>query len=218
MTQYAVIGLGNFGFYLSTRLYERGHEVLAIDKANNRVQDIRDQVSQAVVVDSTDRRELENLGLQEIDKAVVCIGSTLSDSILTVLNLKEMGVKQVFAKAISDAHGRILQKIGASEVIFPEKDMAFSLAERLQNPNIIEYFPFMENYSLIQFSPPREFIGKTLRDLDLINRFGVQVVAIQEIVPERINMIPKAHFVLKDSDIMIILGPNEGLDRLRKEA
>ncbi|MCG6911946.1 MAG: TrkA family potassium uptake protein [Deltaproteobacteria bacterium] len=215
MKQYAVLGLGNFGFYLASRLYEKGHEVLAVDKDQTRVQDIRDKVSQAVVADTTDRRVMENLGVRDLDAAVVCIGSVLSDSILTVLNLKEIGVKQVIAKAISEPHGRILRKIGASEILFPEKDMAISLAERLHNPNLIEYLPVLEGFSIIQLAPPNEFIGKSLRELNLINRYGVQVVAIKELVPERLNMIPTAKFILKDSDIMILLGPNKALEKLR---
>ncbi len=216
MKQYAVLGLGNFGFYLASRLYEKGHEVLAIDKDQTRVQEIRDMVSQAVVADTTDRRAMENLGVEHLDAAVVCIGSVLSESILTVLNLKEIGVQRVIAKSISEPHGRILQKIGASEILFPEKDMAVSLAERLHNPNLIEFLPVLEGFSIIQLTPPRNFTGKTLRELNLINRFGVQVVAIKEQSPARLNMIPTANFVLKESDTMILLGPNKALDKLRE--
>ncbi|MEJ2038966.1 MAG: TrkA family potassium uptake protein [Desulfosarcinaceae bacterium] len=218
MKQYAVLGLGNFGFYLASRLYEKGHEVLAIDKDQTRVQEIRDRVSQAVVADTTDRKAMENLGIKDLDAAVVCIGSVLSESILAVLNLKEIGVKEVIAKAINEPHGRILQKIGASEILFPEKDMAVSLAERLHNPNLIEYLPVLEGFSIIQLAPPKNFIGKSLRELNLINRFGVQIVAIKELVPERLNMIPTAQFVLKDSDIMILLGPSKALDELREHS
>lgn len=216
MKQYAVMGLGNFGFYLASRLYEKGHEVLAIDKDQTRVQDIRDMVSQALVADTTDRRAMENIGVKDLDAAVVCIGSVLSESILTVLNLKEIGVKQVIAKAISEPHGRILQKIGATEILFPEKDMAVSLAERLHNPNLLEYLPVLEGFSIIQLAPPNDFIGKDLQELNLINQYGVQVVAIKELVPERLNMIPTAKFILKDSDIMILLGPNKALEKLRE--
>lgn len=216
MKQFAIIGLGNFGYYLATRLYDKGHEVLAIDKDPSRVQAIKDKVSQAVVADATDRNAIEPLGVKEMDTAVVCIGSTLSDSILATLNLIDIGVNLVFAKAISEAHGRILRKIGAMEIIFPEKDRAISLAEQLHNPNMLDYLPFLEGYSIIELSPPKGFIGKALHELDLINRYGVQIVAIKEIIPDRLNMIPKAHFVIKDSDIMILLGPNDGIEKLRK--
>ena len=216
MKQFVIIGIGNFGHYLAVHLYKKGYEVLVIDKIANRVSEIKDQVSQAVVADATDRKALEALGLAEMDAAVVCIGSVLSESILATLNLKDIGVERVYAKALSEAHSRILQKIGASEVFFPEKDQAISLAERLHNPNMLDYLPFLEGYSIIQLAPPNRFIGKSLRELNLINRFGVQVVAVQEVVPERLNLIPTAQFVLKDSDIMILLGPNEALDELRK--
>lgn len=216
MKQFVILGSGNFGHYLAIHLYKKGHEVLVIDKISNRVTEIKDQVSQAVVADATDRKALEALGLDKMDAAVVCIGSVLSESILATLNLKDIGVERVYAKALSEAHSRILQKIGASEVFFPERDQAISLAERLHNPNMLDYLPFLEGYSIIQLAPPNRFIGKSLRELNLINKFGVQVVAVKEVVPDRLNLIPTAQFVLKDSDIMILLGPNEALDELRK--
>jgi trk system potassium uptake protein TrkA len=217
MSQFAVIGLGNFGFYLATRLYEKGHEVLAVDKRVGLVQEIKDQVSQAVIADATDRKAMEALGLKDMDAAVVCIGSVLSDSILATLVMMDIGVSRVIAKAISGPHGRILEKVGASEIIFPEKDMALSLAGRLHNPNMLDFLPITEGYSLIELAPSRWFIGKSLRELDLINRYGVQVIAVKEIVPDRMNMIPTGSFVVKDSDIMIILGPDSALEKLRVE-
>jgi trk system potassium uptake protein TrkA len=216
MKQFIVMGLGNFGYYLAAHLYKKGHEVLAIDKNANRVAEIKDQVSQAVIADATDRKAMEALGLDKMDAAVICIGSVLSESILATLNMKDIGLERLYAKAISEDHSRILYKIGASEVFFPEKDQATSLAERLHNPNMLDYLPFLEGYSIIEMSPPKRFIGKSLRELNLINRFGVQVMAIKELVPDRLNLIPTAQCVLKDSDIMILLGPNDALDELRK--
>ena len=218
MKQYAVIGLGNFGYYLATRLYQKGYEILAIDKNPGKVQDIKDKVSQAIVADATDRKALDAMELSQFDAVVVCIGSVLSSSILVTLNVKDIGVNRLIAKAISEAHGRILYKIGASEVVFPEKDLALSLAERIHNPNMIDYLPFLEDYSIIELSAPKNFIGKSLRDLDLINRFGVQVIAVKELVPDHLNMIPTASFVLKDGDILIMLGPNKSFDKLKEDA
>jgi trk system potassium uptake protein TrkA len=216
MKQFVIIGLGKFGHYLAMQLYKKGHEVLAIDKDPARVSEIKDQVSQAVVADATDRKAVEALGLDKMDAAVICIGSVLSESILVTLNMKDIGLQQVYAKAISEAHSRILHKIGASEVFFPEKDQAIGLAERLHNPNMVDYIPFLEGYSIVEIIPPTQFIGKALRELNLINRFGVQVVAVKEIVPDQLHLIPTANFVLKDSDIMILLGPNEALEKLQK--
>ena len=216
MKQFAVIGLGNFGYYLAKHLYRKGYEVLAVDIDPKQVQAVRDDVSQAIVADATDRAVIEALGVKDMDVAVVCIGSILSNSILATLTLKDIGVKRIYAKAITEPHGRILYKVGADEVFFPEKDLAISLAERLHNPNMLDYLPFLEGYSIIELAPPRGFIGKSLKDLNLTNRFGVQVVAIKELVPDKLNLIPTAQTVLKDSDIMIILGPNESLDKLQK--
>lgn len=213
--QFAVIGLGNFGFYLASGLSQKGHEVLGIDINPRQVQEIRDQVSRAVIADATDPQALMELELEKMDAVVVSIGSTLNSSILATLNLKDMGVKRVVAKAVSDAHGRILQKIGADEIYFPEKDIALTAAQRLDNPNVLDYLPLMEGYSIAQLAPPRDFIGKTLIELDLINRFGIQVVAVKELVPENVVMIPTGRFLVKDSDILILLGPDNALTGLK---
>ena len=205
MKQFAIIGVGNLGAYLAKHLHKKGHEVLIVDKKPDLVQEIKDDVSQAVVADATDRKAMEALGLKQMDAAVICIGTVLSNSILATLNLKEIGVERVLCKAMSEVHGRILNKIGASEVFFPEKDMAISLAERLHNPNMLDYLPFLEGYSIIQLVPPKSFIGKSLRELNLINQYGIQVIAVKEIVSDRMNLIPTARFLIKDSDIMILL-------------
>ena len=215
MKQFAVIGLGTFGSYLAGRLYTKGYDVLAIDKDQDRIQVIKDQVSRATVADATDRESMEALGLNEVDAAAVCLRSDMSASILTALNLRDIGVKRLLAMATSEAHGRILEKLGVTEVFFPDKDMAFALAERLPNPNMLEFLPFIEGYSIIEIAIPREFVGKTLRDLDLINRYGIQVLAVKEIIPEQVNLVPTAKYVLKDSDILILLGPDKSLEKLK---
>jgi trk system potassium uptake protein TrkA len=209
--QFAVIGLGNFGFYLATELFKKRHEVLGIDINPKMVQEIRDWVSRAVIADATDPQALKELELKKMDAVVVCIGSILNNSILATLNVKDLGVKRVMAKAVSEAHGRILRKIGADEIYFPEKDLALTAAQRLDNPNVLDYLPFMEGYSIVQLAPPSAFIGKSLIQLDLINRLGVQVIAIEERVPENMVLIPTGHFVVKESDVLILLGPDDAL-------
>jgi trk system potassium uptake protein TrkA len=139
----------------------------------------------------------------------------MSNSILATLNMKDVGLKRVLAIAISEAHERILEKLGASEVLFLEKNQAVSLAERMHNPNMIEYLPFLEGYSIIEWSPAEQFVGKSLHELDLINQYGVMVVAIKEIIPDKLHLIPTGHHVLKGSEILILLGPNESLDHLK---
>jgi trk/ktr system potassium uptake protein len=217
MKQFAIIGLGNFGYYLATHLYEKGNDVLAIDKNQNLVQKIKDNVTQAVIADSTDLQTIKSLSIQEMDAAVVCIGNDLSASIHTTLNLKDVGVRKVYAKAISEPHGRILRKVGAQEILFPEKDLAITLAERLHNPSLLDYLPFFEGYSIIELKPKESFVQKELRDLDLINKYGVQVIAIKEIASGKLAMIPTGKYMLKGDEVMILLGPNEGLELLRRK-
>jgi trk system potassium uptake protein TrkA len=214
--QFAVIGLGNFGFYLASGLFQKGHEVLGIDINPRQVQEIRDQVSRAVIADATDLQALRELELETMDAVVVSIGSVLNSSILATLNVKDMGVKRVVAKAVSNAHGRILQKIGADEIYFPEKDIALTAAQRLDNPNVLDYLPFMEGYSIVELAPPKEFVGKTLIELDLINNQGIQVVAVKELVPERVVMIPTGRYLVKDSDVLVLLGPDKALAGLKE--
>ena len=141
MGQFAIVGIGNFGYYLARHLFEKGHEVVACDINQAQVQKIKDFVSMAVVADGTDREALESLGIKEVDSAVVSIGTRMQASILATLHLKELGVKHILAKAVSEEHGRILRKIGAHEIIFPEKDLATGVANRLDNPNILDYLP-----------------------------------------------------------------------------
>lgn len=216
--QFAVIGLGNFGYYLATRLCEKGHEVLGVDKNPKQVQEIRDMISRAVIADATDLQALKELELDKMDTVVVSIGSVLNSSILATLNVKDLGVRRVVAKAVSEAHGRILQKIGADEIYFPEKDLALSVAQRLDNPNVLDYLPFMEGYSIAQLAPPDDFVGKTLMELDLINRFGLQVIAVKEMVPEKVVMIPTGRFLVKDSDLLVVLGSDEALSDLQQKS
>jgi trk system potassium uptake protein TrkA len=215
MKQFLVVGLGNFGYYLATHLYKKGHDVMVIDKNSNRVQNIKNQVTQAVVADATDPKVMDELGVKDVDTAVVSIGSVLGNSILAVLNLQEIGIRHIVAKAINDPHKRILEKLGIQEIAFPEKDNAVSMANRLDNSNLIEYLPFLAGYGIIELAVPQSFVGLTLKQIDLTNRYGVQIVAIKELIPEKMQFIPKADFILKSSDILILLGSDKGLEKLK---
>ncbi|UCG11082.1 MAG: TrkA family potassium uptake protein [Deltaproteobacteria bacterium] len=218
MGQFAIVGIGKFGYYLARHLFEKGHEVVAFDINQAEVQRIKDSVSQAVVADGTDREALESLGITEVDAAVVSIGTRMQASILATLHLKELGVKRILAKAVSEEHGRILTKIGADEIVFPERDLAINVASRLDNPNILDYLPFINGYSIMELAPSKEFVGNSLKDLDLINRFGIQVIAVKEIIPESLILIPTGSFKVKDSDALFILGPDEALKKLQARA
>jgi len=215
MKQFLIIGLGNFGFYLATHLYRKGHDVMVIDKSPVLVQSIKDHVTQAVVADATDAATLKELGVKNVDTAVVGIGSVLGDSILAVLNLQELGIPHIVAKAISDPHKKVLKKLGIKEIIFPEKDMALSMARKLDNPSLIDYLPFMEGYGIIELAVPKKFVGKSLKQINLTNKYGVQVVAIKGMDAEHTRFSPQADHILNPDDILILLGPEKGLDTLK---
>ncbi len=215
--QFAILGIGSFGYYLGTHLYKMGHEVIAIDKNKALVQKIKDSVNQAVVADVTDRDVLEALGVKDVDVAIVCIGTRMDASILATLHLRDMQVKKILAKVVTEEHGRILKKIGATEIFFPEKDEAINLAVRLNNPNIVDYLPFIEGYSIVELSPPKDFLGKTLKDLDLINRYGIQVLAVKKASPSDIAFIPTGNFEVSSNVTLIVFGPEKRLKELEEK-
>ncbi|MBN2231949.1 MAG: TrkA family potassium uptake protein [Deltaproteobacteria bacterium] len=215
MRQFAVIGIGNFGYYLARHLAELGEDVLAIDRNPERVQLLKDVVSHAVVAEADDRETLQQLGVADVDVAVVSVGERMDASILITLYLKELKVREVMVKAITEDHGRILQKIGADGIIFPEKDTGIRVAENLHSPNIIDHLPLGRAYGIIELAALPEFVGHSLAELKLRNRYHVQVIAIRELVPERFHVAPAPDFVIKDSDSLVLIGENENLERIR---
>jgi trk system potassium uptake protein TrkA len=215
--KFAVIGLGSFGGNVAKTLYEKKHEVMAVDKNKEKVEELKSYVTHAVNTDAAVKENLQALDIQEMDVVVVSLGPEMEASILTVLYLHEMGVQHIVAKALTEDHGKILDAVGATEVIYPEKDMAIKTALRLGNPNVLEYLPLLSGIDLQEIAPPEKFIGKSLRELDLRNKYGIQVIAIKEIIPERTTIVPKADFVIKDSDILILIGEQEQLDKIGKK-
>ena len=212
--KFAVIGLGSFGSNVAKTLYEKDNEVLAVDKNKERVEEVKSFVSHAVTMDAAVKENLQAMEIQDMDVVVVSLGPQMEASILTVLYLHEIGVKRVVAMALTEDHAKILEAVGATEVIYPEKDMAIKTALRLSNPNILEYLPLVSGLEIQEIAPPEKFIGKTLRELDLRNKYGIQVIAVRGLIPEKLTFIPRADFVIKDSDILIIMGEKEGLAKL----
>jgi trk system potassium uptake protein len=215
MKRFAVIGLGNFGFHAAKALYEDGNEVVAIDTDKARVQSIDPFCTEAVVLDSTDKEALKTLGLEDMDGVIVSTGTKISTSVLICLYLQEIGVKKILAKALDDDHGKILRRVGATEIIHPERDMALRVSRGLSRPNVLDFIPLAEEFDLIQVGPPRDFIGKSLKDLNLRAKYNVHIIAIKELVPENFILVPPASFVIKDSDILIMLGKSEDIRRIK---
>ena len=215
MKKFAVFGLGNFGFSVAKALYEEGHEVLCVDREEERIRRIQDFATHTIIGDVTDRSLLESVGISEKDAVIVSLGENLSASILATLYLKDLKVKNILVKIRSEDHGRILEKIGASEVIFPEKETAIKIAKSLSNPNILDYIPLSPEYSILEVAPPNNFIGKTLGEINLRAKYGVNVIAVRELVPDRLTMVPGGSFVVKDSDILIVLGRPEDIAKIK---
>lgn len=214
MKKFAVIGLGSFGSNVARTLYQRGFEVVAIDSEKERIEEAKSFTSHAVLTDASAKENLEALGITDMDVVVVSLGSAMEASILTVLHLHELGIKRIVAKASTEDHGKILEAVGATEVINPEKDMAVRTALKLTSPHILECLPLMSGMSIEEIAPPERFIGKSLRELDLRNKYGVQVIAVKELVPERTLYVPTADFVIKDSDVLIVMGEETMLEQL----
>jgi trk system potassium uptake protein TrkA len=215
MKRFAVIGLGNFGFHTAKALYEDGNEVVAIDSDRARVQSVDPHATEAVVLDATDKESLKSLGLEHMDGVIVSTGTKISTSILICLYLQEIGVKKILAKALDEDHGKILKRVGATEIIHPERDMALRVSRALSRPNVLDFIPLAEDFEMVQVGPPSEFIGKNLKELNLRALYNVHIIAIKELVPENFVLVPPASFVIKDSDILIILGKSQDIKRIR---
>lgn len=225
MRQFAVIGLGRFGESVASTITEKGHQVLAIDIDERRTQDVSDEVTQAVCLDATDEKALRSAGIENVDVAIVGVGTNLEASILITLNLKEIGIKEIVCKAVNKDHRKVLEKIGATKVVQPEREMGARVANSLISTSVIEHIELSEESSIVELIAPKEFIGKSLREIDVRAKFGVTVIALKRHIPsaskeeeeEIVNVSPKAGDIVKKGDILVVLGANENIDKLKKK-
>jgi len=227
MRQFSVIGLGRFGSSVAKTLNEKGCQVLAIDINGDKVQDASSYVAQAVQVDATDEKALRAVGIENIDCAIVSIGTNLAASVLITLILKELGIAEIVTKAINPIHGKILRRIGATRVVFPERDMGSRVANSLISPKILEQIELSPDYSIMETVAPKKFVNKSLEKLDVRAKYGVNVIAIRKKEPtitekgetevkERMNITPEAGYVIEEGDVLVIIGENKDVERLRK--
>lgn len=215
MGQYVVIGLGNFGFNVAVSLAEKGHEVLALDSDPKRIEKIKDLVTEAVIADAREMQILDEFVDPKVDGVIVNLGDTIESSALATLHLKEMGVKHIIVKAVEEIHGTILSKIGASEIINPEKDSAERLAEKLTSPNLIENIPLMSDYSIVEIAIPDKFVGKSLKELQLRTKYNIEVVAIKDVLLDKLIMIPSADYKFSPDNILLVLGKKEDFEVIK---
>jgi trk system potassium uptake protein TrkA len=215
MKRVVVIGLGIFGFNIVKDLYENGFEVVAIDKNKEIVQKIRDFSTKAVLADGTDKEVIESIGIQPDDVVIVSFGEDLAASTLITLHLKEMKVKNIIVKAPNEDHKRVLEKVGATEVIIPEREMADKVAKSLISPNVLDYIPLSDEYTICEIVPPPSFMGKSIAELHLRSKYRIEVIAVRETLPERLTMVPRADFVIKDSDVLVVIGREGDIQEIK---
>lgn len=214
MKTYAVIGMGRFGCHLAKRLTELGNEVLAMDVSAEKIQQIADHVTQAVVADSVDIQVLRALGVQNLDCAIVAIGADLASSALTALNLKELGVPMVICKAQDDKHKKILERIGVDRVVVPEWEFANKLAQGICGANVMDYIELSNDYGILEFAAPVGWVGKSLRQLNVRTKAGVNILAIGK--GEEIQISFGADYVIEAEDRIVAFGEYGALLAVQK--
>ena len=214
MKSYLVIGLGRFGQTLARQLCMLGAEVLAMDVRNDLVQQVADDVTHAVVGDSQDKEVLRALGVRNFDCAIIAIGSDLAASVLTTMNLKELDVPYIICKAHDETHRRVLEKLGVDRVIIPEQENAIRLARSLNSHNVLDYIELSEDYGILEIPAPKSWVGKTLKGLNIRAKLGVNIIAVES--GEVTNVSPSADYLIREGDVMVVLGDNYSLEAVQK--
>ena len=214
MKSFLVIGLGRFGSEVARKLSEQKGEVLAMDRRNDLVQQLSNDVTHAVVGDSQDKEVLRALGAGNFDCAVVAIGGDLSASVPTVMNLKELGVPYIVCKAHDETHRRVLEKLGADRVVIPEQENADRLAKSLSSTNVLDYIVLSNEYGIIEVPVPKVWVGKSLKELNVRAKLGINILAIKH--DGMTDVSPAADYVLSGDAIMLVLGNTKALDAVQK--
>lgn len=210
--QFVVIGLGRFGQSVAKTLYSLGNEVLVIDKDEDLIQDIADNVTHAVQVDATDEGALKQLGLSNFDVAVISIGGSIQSSVMATLLAKELGVKYIIAKGNGELHAKVLRKIGADRVILPEQDMGVRVAHNIVSSSILDYIELSPDYSIMEIEALKEWRGKALAELNLRQKYGINVMAIKN--GEKVNLNPAADDIIEKGNVIVAIGSAEALGSL----
>lgn len=216
MKQYIVIGCGRFGSSLATTMNLLGHQVMAIDKNEEIIQNLSDKVTHVAVVDVTDEFALRSLGLGNFDVAIIAIGSDIRASIMATLIAKEMGVEQIVCKATDELQAKVLYKIGADRVVFPERDMGVRVAHNLVSNNILDHIELDPDYSIVEIVTPRDWEGKTLIELDLRANYEITVLAIK--CGKNINVTPSPEEQLKAGSILVVIGQNSKISSITSDS
>lgn len=226
--QFAVIGLGTFGYNVALELVRKNIQVLGIDSDNGIVNRISNFITQALVVDATDEKAVEDAGVADCDGVIISIGESIETSILATLIVKELGVKNVIVKSSSRWHSKVAAKLGANTIVYPELEMAKKLVDTIVAPNILEQIKLSKDYNLVEVIAPKEVWGKTIRSSDIRNNYGINIIAIRKQIPiineshnsidikEEINMLPGPDDEINQNDVLIVIGSEKALAKLKK--
>ena len=214
MKSYIVIGLGRFGQTLARQLCALGAEVLAMDVHQELVQQVADEVTHAVVGDAQDKEVLRALGVREFDCAIIAIGTDLAASVLCTMNLKELEVPYIICKAHDETHRRVLEKLGVDRVVIPEQENAARLARSLNSHNVLDYIELSEDYGILEVPAPKSWIGKTLKELNVRAKLGVNIIAVES--GKQTNVSPSADYQILEGDVLVVLGDNYSLEAVQK--
>jgi trk system potassium uptake protein TrkA len=216
MKQFIIIGIGKFGESIATNLYKMGHDVLAVDIDEERVQYIANKVTHAVQADATEEGTLEALGVKHFDGAVVTIGESVQASILITLLCKELGIRHVLAKAQNELHAKVLYKIGADRVVFPERDMGLRVAHSLVSTSFLDYIELTPDYSIVELKAAKDWQGKSLKDLNIRAKYGINIMAIKQ--DDKVVVSPAADDVIQRDDVLVVIGKAEDINRFQENS
>jgi len=214
MKRFVVVGLGNFGSTVATSLWERGHDVVAIDLDEETVDRIAPRVSRAAVGDARELDMLRRLGAEDADAGVISTGDDITSSVLATMALRDLGVSEIYAKVVSHDHARVMEKLGVTETVFPERDSGLRLATRIASRAVINYVGFGEGFSIQEMAVPEEWIGRSLRELELPRRYSITIVGVHDILTDRMITAPDPDSPLKESDTVVVAGAPHDLERV----
>lgn len=216
LKRFVVLGLGSFGTALALKLAENGCRVTGVDRAEDRVEELKDRLYEAVVADVTDRDTLKELNLAASDAVFISLGENIEPSLLSALHARELGARRILVKGVTQEHGKILKHIGVERVIFPEAEMAVQLADSMTWPNVLDALRIDTEYSLAEMAVPTSLAGKTLKDAELRKRYGLNVMGIKDHLTGKLTLNPSGDYLLTDDQLVLVIGRKEELQRFQE--
>ncbi|MCO6456466.1 MAG: TrkA family potassium uptake protein [Pirellulaceae bacterium] len=216
MKRFVIVGLGNFGFAVAKSLADNGHDVIAIDRDGDLVDRLAAFVSHAAVGDATDLDTLRRIGADAADAAVVSTGDDISSSILATMALHDLKVRDIYVKVISNDHARVMHRIGVTDTVFPERDTAIGLATRISGSALLNYVRLGSGFSIQEMGVPNSWYGRSIRELDLRRKYDITIVALHDVLTDKITATPDPDYLLKDSDTLLVAGNDAALERAAK--